>query len=27
LPLSEWKYGFDEIEAQRAIKVLLVPED
>ena len=26
LPLSEWKYGFDEIEAQRAIKVLLVPE-
>ncbi len=26
LPLSEWRRGFDEIEAQRALKVLLIPE-
>lgn len=26
LPLSEWRHGFDEIEAQRALKVLLIPE-
>jgi L-iditol 2-dehydrogenase len=26
IPLSEWQYGFDEIEAQRALKVLLIPE-
>jgi L-iditol 2-dehydrogenase len=27
LPLREWRHGFDELEAQRALKVLLVPED
>jgi L-iditol 2-dehydrogenase len=26
LPLSQWRSGFDEIEAQRALKVLLHPE-
>ncbi|MDP3000715.1 MAG: alcohol dehydrogenase catalytic domain-containing protein [Bryobacterales bacterium] len=26
LPLSEWRHAFDEIEAQRALKVLLIPE-
>lgn len=26
LPLAEWEYGFREIEAQRALKVLLIPE-
>jgi L-iditol 2-dehydrogenase len=26
LPLGEWRRGFDEIEAQRALKVLLIPE-
>jgi len=26
LPLSEWRHAFDEIEAQRALKVLLFPE-
>lgn len=26
LPLREWRHGFDEIEAQRALKVLLIPE-
>ena len=26
LPLREWQHGFDEIEAQRALKVLLIPE-
>lgn len=26
LPLAEWEYAFREIEAQRALKVLLVPE-
>jgi L-iditol 2-dehydrogenase len=26
LPLREWRRGFDEIEAQRALKVLLIPE-
>ncbi len=27
LPLREWRHGFEELEAQRALKVLLVPED
>ncbi len=27
LPLQEWKHGFEEIEAKRALKVLLVPEE
>jgi L-iditol 2-dehydrogenase len=26
LPLSQWEYAFQEIEAQRALKVLLIPE-
>ena len=26
LPLAEWRHGFDELEAQRALKVLLIPE-
>ncbi len=26
LPLSGWRRAFDEIEAQRALKVLLIPE-
>jgi L-iditol 2-dehydrogenase len=26
LPLSEWRKAFEEIEAQRALKVLLIPE-
>jgi L-iditol 2-dehydrogenase len=26
VPLTDWKYAFDEIEAQRALKVLLIPE-
>jgi L-iditol 2-dehydrogenase len=26
LPLSEWRFAFDEIEAQRALKVLVIPE-
>ena len=26
LPLSQWEYGFSEIEAQRALKVLLIPD-
>ncbi|MFB3827248.1 MAG: zinc-binding dehydrogenase [Bryobacteraceae bacterium] len=26
MPLAEWRRGFDEIEAQRALKVLLIPE-
>jgi hypothetical protein len=26
LPLSEWQKAFEEIEAQRALKVLLIPE-
>ncbi len=26
LPLSEWQHAFDEIESQRALKVLLIPE-
>ena len=26
LPLSEWEHAFEEIEAQRALKVLLIPE-
>ena len=26
LPLAEWRRGFDELEAQRALKVLLIPD-
>jgi L-iditol 2-dehydrogenase len=26
LPLSKWEYAFQEIEAQRALKVLLIPD-
>ncbi len=26
MPLAEWRRAFDEIEAQRALKVLLIPE-
>ncbi len=26
LPLTEWRHGFEELEAQRALKVLLIPE-
>jgi len=26
LPLSQWQHAFEEIEAQRALKVLLIPE-
>ncbi|MDH7571138.1 MAG: zinc-binding dehydrogenase [Armatimonadota bacterium] len=25
VPLAEWRYAFDELEAQRALKVLLIP--
>jgi L-iditol 2-dehydrogenase len=26
LSLSDWRHGFEELEAQRALKVLLIPE-
>lgn len=26
MPLSQWRHAFDEIEAQRALKVMLIPE-